>query len=173
MRAWSGRAVRHPAGFFSGVLVFGILSAAHATEPRDVQPFDHPAFFVSLLKGEMSRKGTPKEGMVNVKSPPADQVLYWSVASSSLRARAEHERGLMLRAADEGAEVSVSELVEADKPGRASLSWTAKVEQTHFKAVVVDCASHLVLLTTMGSSAAEIRRLHARSLKTLRCRAGK
>lgn len=152
-------------------LLLALSTPALADPPAPRGLFEHPAFVIPLRPGEQSPKGDAKEGMVRVKSAEADQVLYWNLATGPLVARAEHERGLMLRAAkEEGASSTVGDLVERSSPGKRSLSWSARLADTHVRATVVDCGSHHVLLSTLGPSARLVEAQHAASMSGWRCR---
>lgn len=130
----------------------------------------HPAFTLKLIEGQRTDQGAPKEGMVKVVSEPANQMVYWGVANVTLQARAEHERQLVLRAAE--GQGSVEPMQSRAGLGEAALAWSARIERTYFQSTVVACAGYHVVLTTMGPDPDDIRARHDGSLKTLKCKAG-
>jgi hypothetical protein len=136
--------------------------------------FAHPAFSLTLVAGEVARKGTDKEGMARVDTEPLSQLVYWTRPTSTLRARADHERRLVARAGKaEGEDVELSGVIELPKLGKGALTWTARVARTVFASTVVDCGSHHVLLTTMGPDAAGVEAQQQQSLGALQCRSAK
>lgn len=149
--------------------MLALLAALLASTPAvEMAARATPASSQELVRGEVTSKGGPAEGMLKIVSGPVSQLVYWTIPKGNLRSRAEHERSLVQRAG-EGAAVEVGAIAERKGLAGAALVWSARVERTWFASAVIDCGSHHVLLTTMGPDAALVRETEERSLSSLRC----
>lgn len=150
----------------AAALLSVLLVAAPGSDLPATSHHQLPGLSIELLKGEVSRRIEGDEGMIRVRTSPMDQLFYWNKAAGTLRARAEHERGLLAKAASDARAQRIDPITES-KTG--ALSWGAELDETTFRSTVLACGARHVLLTTMGPDARAVDEAHRRSLASLVC----
>ncbi len=150
------------------MLVTALLSVLLAAPPVMTR-HEVGGLSIELLEGEASRRSKGEEGMLRTRTAAVDQLFYWNEAKgTSLRARAEHERGLLVKAAADATTSRVDPITESKAGDRAS--WGAVVDQTVFRSTVAACGKRHVLLSTMGPEVRAVEDAHRRSMASLVCR---
>jgi len=152
----------------------GAARRAKAEKPAKMERADQTSFVIELLAGDWKEQGGEDEGLLTVKTPAADQILYWNIVTVSLRERADYERDLIVKAGEgTKAKTDVGELVTRKERGRPAISWSGTLDKTVLRSTLVDCKTHHVLLTTKGPEENAVEDVHARSLKSLKCKTRK
>ena len=142
-------------------------AGAESTMVRDLG-----AFRIRTLEGETESQTVGAHGVVAIYGESVRQTLAWQPAVGSLAAVAHHELQLIVESARATrGQLSTDGFVHTARAGgRDALTWSAKVDNTKFVGITVDCPMVRVVLVTFGANEDLVERLQRRSLNGLVCK---